>query len=219
MRSCWFADDCLDMKADDITPRWPAPLQEDDGELVYDLVSIPSESISMITKFTMKDVSGVSEGVYYSHFTFQLDVSAIVDHHRKSALQGCADYLKELLPTLSNNATLTDRSLEIDWSKLRGLEFHEALSERERLMTKVRDLIPLTALPEFDSQYAHLHVESGLKNQVAYLRASISDQNLELLPDYENRINALKEMQYIDQNSTVQLKGRVACEVSGGFLN
>ncbi|TIB36339.1 hypothetical protein E3P86_02521 [Wallemia ichthyophaga] len=187
-----------DMKADDITPRWPAPLQEDDGELVYDLVSIPSESISMITKFTMKD----------------LDVSAIVDHHRKSALQGCADYLKELLPTLSNNATLTDRSLEIDWSKLRGLEFHEALSERERLMTKVRDLIPLTALPEFDSQYAHLHVESGLKNQVAYLRASISDQNLELLPDYENRINALKEMQYIDQNSTVQLKGRVACEIN-----
>lgn len=152
--------------------------------------------------------------IEYSNTPFQLEVSAIVDHHRRSALQGCADYLKELFPALSNNATLTDRSLEIDWSKLRGLDFHEALSERERLITRVRNLIPLTALPEFESQYAQLHVESGLKNQIAYLKESISDQNLELLPDYENRINALKEMQYIDHNSTVQLKGRVACEVS-----
>ena len=46
-----------DTKADDVAPRWPAPLQEDGSELVYDLVSIPSESISVITKFTMKDVS------------------------------------------------------------------------------------------------------------------------------------------------------------------
>lgn len=129
-------------------------------------------------------------------------------------MQGCANYLKEILPAFTNNAILTERSLELDWSKLRGLEFHEALAEKEKLIEKIRDLVPLTALDEFIPQYAQLHAENGLKNQIAYLRASISDQNLELLPDYENRINALKEMQYIDQNATVQLKGRVACEVS-----
>lgn len=42
---------------------------------------------------------------------------------------------------------------------------------------------------------------------------ALSDQNLELLPDYEQRIAVLKELQFIDDNSTVQLKGRVACEV------
>ena len=42
---------------------------------------------------------------------------------------------------------------------------------------------------------------------------ALSDQNLELLPDYEQRIDVLKELQFIDDNSTVQLKGRVACEV------
>lgn len=43
----------------------------------------------------------------------------------------------------------------------------------------------------------------------------ISDQNLELLPDYHQRIAILKELQYLDpESSTVQLKGRVACEVN-----
>jgi superfamily II RNA helicase len=45
------------------------------------------------------------------------------------------------------------------------------------------------------------------------LRLAISDQNLELLPDYEQRIAVLQDLQFIDVNSTVLLKGRVACEV------
>jgi antiviral helicase SKI2 len=41
----------------------------------------------------------------------------------------------------------------------------------------------------------------------------MSDQNLELLPDYEQRIEVLKELGFIDENGNVELKGRVACEV------
>lgn len=43
----------------------------------------------------------------------------------------------------------------------------------------------------------------------------MSDQNLELLPDYQQRIAVLQQLQFIDHTSTVLLKGRVACEVSG----
>jgi antiviral helicase SKI2 len=42
----------------------------------------------------------------------------------------------------------------------------------------------------------------------------VSDQNLALLPDYEQRIDVLKELGFIDENSNVELKGRVACEVT-----
>jgi len=49
---------------------------------------------------------------------------------------------------------------------------------------------------------------------IASLKLSISDQNLDLIPDYEQRIEVLKELKFIDENSTVSLKGRVACEVS-----
>lgn len=52
-----------------------------------------------------------------------------------------------------------------------------------------------------------------LKTKIAELRLAISDQNLELLPDYEQRVEVLRELKFIDENSTVLLKGRVACEV------
>jgi antiviral helicase SKI2 len=50
------------------------------------------------------------------------------------------------------------------------------------------------------------------------LKLALSDQNLELLPDYEQRVDVLKSLQFIDDNATVLLKGRVACEVSGIVL-
>ena len=53
-----------------------------------------------------------------------------------------------------------------------------------------------------------------LRENINLLKAAISDQNLELIPDYEQRVEVLKELQFIDANSTVLLKGRVACEVS-----
>lgn len=43
---------------------------------------------------------------------------------------------------------------------------------------------------------------------------TLSDQNLELLPDYHQRIEVLRQLNYIDENGTVQLKGRVACEIN-----
>ncbi len=58
-----------------------------------------------------------------------------------------------------------------------------------------------------------MHKEKILLASIASLKLALSDQNLELLPDYEQRIGVLKELKFIDENQTVQLKGRVACEV------
>ncbi|RKP04550.1 DEAD/DEAH box RNA helicase [Thamnocephalis sphaerospora] len=59
-----------------------------------------------------------------------------------------------------------------------------------------------------------VHGERMLQIQLAELQRTISDQNLELLPDYEQRVLVLKLLSYVDDNSTVQLKGRVACEIN-----
>jgi antiviral helicase SKI2 len=59
-----------------------------------------------------------------------------------------------------------------------------------------------------------MHGEKALRANIANLKMAISDQNLELIPDYEQRIEVLKSLKFIDENSTVLLKGRVACEVS-----
>lgn len=54
-----------------------------------------------------------------------------------------------------------------------------------------------------------------LTSQIASLNLSISDQNLDLLPDYEARIAVLKTLRFVDPISeAVLLKGRVACEIN-----
>src|SRR5271163_454420 len=57
------------------------------------------------------------------------------------------------------------------------------------------------------------HDEWLIKENITQLRNLMSDQNLQLLPDYEQRISVLKDLGFIDESSRVQLKGKVACEI------
>jgi antiviral helicase SKI2 len=57
------------------------------------------------------------------------------------------------------------------------------------------------------------HDEWQVKENISQLKQLMSDQNLQLLPDYEQRIQVLKELGFVDDQSRVQLKGKVACEV------
>ena len=73
-----------------------------------------------------------------------------------------------------------------------------------------------SCLPEVHSnglQFAMQHDEWLVKDNIASLRQLMSDQNLQLLPDYEQRIHVLKDLGFVDEDSRVQLKGKVACEV------
>lgn len=58
------------------------------------------------------------------------------------------------------------------------------------------------------------HDEWLIKEHISQLRQLMSDQNLQLLPDYEQRIAVLQDLGFIDSSSRVELKGKVACEVS-----
>ena len=57
------------------------------------------------------------------------------------------------------------------------------------------------------------HDEWLIKENIVQLRQLMSNQNLQLLPDYEQRIQVLKDLDFIDEGSRVELKGKVACEV------
>src|ERR1700733_5903914 len=63
-------------------------------------------------------------------------------------------------------------------------------------------------------KFAAFHEEYLVRQKIEDLRNMMSDQNLELLPDYEQRINVLKDLGFIDENGNVELKGRVACEIN-----
>lgn len=60
------------------------------------------------------------------------------------------------------------------------------------------------------------HDEWLIKEHISQLKQSLSGQNLQLLPDYEQRVQVLKELGFIDDATRIQLKGKVACEVHSG---
>jgi antiviral helicase SKI2 len=62
-------------------------------------------------------------------------------------------------------------------------------------------------------EFAMCHDQWLIREKISTLRASLADQNLQLLPDYEQRIQVLKDLSFIDDETRIQLKGKVACEI------
>lgn len=54
------------------------------------------------------------------------------------------------------------------------------------------------------------------KDQMNELKYQMSDEALQQMPEFQGRIDVLKEIHYIDSDLVVQLKGRVSCEMNSG---
>jgi antiviral helicase SKI2 len=75
---------------------------------------------------------------------------------------------------------------------------------------------PVQACPKAAEHYSVLLRQHALASKVSQLRALLSHDNLDLHADFQHRINVLARLGYVDAatKSTVQLKGRVACEIN-----
>ncbi|KAM3858180.1 superkiller complex protein 2 [Diretmus argenteus] len=72
--------------------------------------------------------------------------------------------------------------------------------------------------PTFSEQYVRVQERMGVQEELDKLLFLVSDQSLSLLPEYHQRIKVLQSLQYVDSSGAVQLKGRVACQISSHEL-
>jgi antiviral helicase SKI2 len=107
---------------------------------------------------------------------------------------------------------------EMDWSRIRELSIRETLERRKKELLIIENA-RCGECPKFIRHYSMCHDEWLIKENIDQLRQLMSDQNLQLLPDYEQRVAVLKDLGFIDENSRVELKGKVACEVSLNSFN
>ncbi|KAK8098800.1 uncharacterized protein PG998_012041 [Apiospora kogelbergensis] len=101
---------------------------------------------------------------------------------------------------------------EMDLGKIKSLPLQELIGKRKKEEAEAADLAPLWC-KNFLKHFAMCHDQWLIKETIASLRQSLSNQNLQLLPDYEQRIQVLKDLSFIDAESRIQLKGKVACEI------
>ncbi|KAG0146023.1 hypothetical protein CROQUDRAFT_63310 [Cronartium quercuum f. sp. fusiforme G11] len=189
-----------DLPSEAVPPHWPPRVGVETKDLTYELAIIPSSSISLITRHSVK-----------------LDAESIANRHRKAEMEYALKTFEKSGLLHHLGAVDLDHSIqEVEWesTKLRSVDFRDLLHERAALLASVAPLRHIEQMERFEELYEALHNERLLTTRVATLRLALSDQNLELLPDYEARIEVLKELKFIDSRSTVLLKGRVACEIN-----
>ncbi|XP_068695347.1 superkiller complex protein 2-like [Montipora foliosa] len=72
--------------------------------------------------------------------------------------------------------------------------------------------------PKFTEHFKSIANQMRLREHVTTLRFLLSDESLQHREELRQRIQVLQRLRYVDSNSAVQLKGRVACEISNHEL-
>ncbi|OBZ78640.1 hypothetical protein A0H81_01271 [Grifola frondosa] len=181
-----------DIDSQAIPPRWPPQLDVlTKSDATYELTAVPLSSIAIVSNRTIK-----------------VEVEWIVEKHRMSSMNDAIQSLGIVLDEWKAEGSIP----EVDWNRMRSLDFQELLRSRNALAQRLTGFA-CTLCDDFTDHYSKVHGKKVLQARITNLKQQISDQNLELIPDYEQRIDVLKELKFIDDNSTVLLKGRVACEI------
>ncbi|KIR81186.1 antiviral helicase SKI2 [Cryptococcus gattii EJB2] len=146
-----------------------------------------------------------------------VDTSSIsfYDFYRLNSRESPSDIQQALndLSKLHEELSVLPELPEADWSRLRDIDIQSLLKERTNAAGRLSKL-GCQLCENFADHYATLHERKQVEQRIQKLKLQLSDQNLELLPDYESRVEVLKRLSFIDENATVLLKGRVACEIN-----
>jgi len=166
------------------------PLPQTENEMDLRLAMIPLDDVEALTS---------------SHM--QMDVNAILRKDKDEMARVKA----ELLATCSSWTSSTWNELEY-MKYLKEMSIRTLLEERGKAVHRAQSRECIHC-PDFPKHFAMAHDQWVIKDKIDSVRQLMSDQNLQLLPDYQQRINVLKDLGFIDENSRVELKGKVACEI------
>ncbi|XP_030080792.1 helicase SKI2W [Drosophila hydei] len=88
----------------------------------------------------------------------------------------------------------------------------------DHLARQVGDVLPHTNIAGFEQEFAKVYERRVLEIHIEELRFKNSAKNLTLYPDYCNKLQVLRALNYIDELNEVTLKGKVACEMGQNEL-
>ena len=97
--------------------------------------------------------------------------------------------------------------------KVSDIDFVELLMQRKEAAAALPES-PCHACPRRQEHLAQALKKDRLRRKVDKLRFALSDQNLQQMPDFQQRLEVLKALGYVSPDLTVELKGRVAREIS-----
>lgn len=81
------------------------------------------------------------------------------------------------------------------------------------ILNKIRTLQEIGSIDDLPETFQRMSKSTQLESKLQKLGVAMSDETLQLMPEYRQRVLALEHLGYIN-GTTVLLKGRAACEVN-----
>lgn len=159
----------------------------------YEVVTVPAENILHICVPKLK-----------------VDPSKLMSSKLDS---GTASSVIQQLDSFLNESPLGPKEIDpIREAKINDLDFVELHSKKKKLIQAMNQS-KCQKCPKLPYQFELMDKYSKLNKLQKNLKYALSDENLDLMPEFQQRLTVLKKLNYIDQENTVLLKGRVAREV------
>uniref|UniRef100_A0A8C2ZDB2 SKI2 subunit of superkiller complex n=1 Tax=Cyclopterus lumpus TaxID=8103 RepID=A0A8C2ZDB2_CYCLU len=170
-----------------------------------------------VQKLTLQDVSAITVK------TLKVIPDRIIDNYNKRQQprfrldppgQAISTATQELLRLAEANPSSMATLDPVNDLQLKSVEVVEDTMRRRVLQDSLREFNCIHS-PTFAEQVCE---RMKVQEELDRLLFLVSDQSLSLLPEYHQRIKVLQSLQYVDSSGAVQLKGRVACQISSHEL-
>ncbi|WAR31042.1 SKIV2-like protein [Mya arenaria] len=182
--------------SDLVTPVLKKRLFQPEGACWHEIVQCRCENIVTVTTKTIR-----------------LDPEKIINDVKKREIPRFKTDPPSQSVTMASQELL--RITEANMDGLPGLHPTSDLKLRDiDLVEKFRALELMMGKFESFNCFNSMSGNMKVKEDYRRLQYLLSDASLMLLPEYQQRVEVLKALNYIDQHNAVQLKGRVACEIS-----
>uniref|UniRef100_A0A3Q2CAU4 SKI2 subunit of superkiller complex n=1 Tax=Cyprinodon variegatus TaxID=28743 RepID=A0A3Q2CAU4_CYPVA len=170
-----------------------------------------------VQKLKLQDISAITVK------TLKVIPDRIIDNYNKRQQprfrndppgQAISTATQELLRLAEANPSGMATLDPVNDLQLKSVDVVEGSMRLRALQDSLRDFNCIHS-PTF---FARIKERMSVQEELDRLLFLVSDQSLTLLPEYHQRIQVLQSLQYIDSSGAVQLKGRVACQISSHEL-
>ena len=135
--------------------------------------------------------------------------NAIYDESNSSAIESIGKYL-----TSFNSERLPSPSFDVTQLGVSDMSMVEIIEEMQTIRTCIEHHSCHGCI-RCNEKRKPIERISLLRDKLKHIDHVLSNENLSLFPDFNNKLNVLKQLEYTSsQDAVVQLKGRVACEVN-----
>lgn len=173
------------------------------------LMEVTTSSVSAITNKTLK-----IEGDKVIDNVKKRQIPRFRDDPPNPSVLNILKELQRINESGGENLSFMDLRKDLG---IKDLDAVEEITRMESLRTRVVEQ-PCLECPQFNEHYSATFTKLQLKEQIGRLKFLMSEEALQLHPEYKMKINVLKDLGYIEDNHTVTLKGRVACEMGNHEL-